>query len=189
MSKSVRVKTGVVRIAYANLFEAKVDLSGKPRFGACLIIKKTDKETIDAFKAAANELAQDPETQQKWGHTTNGVRNPLRDGDTEKPEDPAFKGAYFLNAHSNADYPPALFQSNGARLVDKASLYSGCYCQIILNLYAYAKGANKGIGASIGGVMKVNDGEPLSGSGGVTASMFDDFSGQAEDAAPLDTIF
>ena len=52
-------------------------------------------------------------------------------------------------------------------------LYSGCYGRAIINFYVYDTNGNKGISAGLNGVMKLHDGEPLSG-GIVTESDWDD---------------
>jgi hypothetical protein len=58
-------------------------------------------------------------------------------------------------------------------IADPNEIYSGCYVQAVLNLYAYNKNGNSGIGASLLGIRKIKDGEPLTGSH-VSDDDFDD---------------
>ena len=52
-------------------------------------------------------------------------------------------------------------------------MYSGCYCQAVLYLFAYNQGGHRGVGVSLSGLKKIKDGTPLSG-GSVSAGDFDD---------------
>ena len=42
-------------------------------------------------------------------------------------------------------------------------MYSGCYANVCVNFYAYAFQSKKGIGAGLGPIQKVADGESLGG--------------------------
>ena len=68
---------------------------------------------------------------------------------------------------------PVLVDKNKAPIADPQELYSGCYGRAIINFYVYDTNGNKGISAGLNGIMKLHDGEPLSG-GVVTDSDWDD---------------
>ena len=44
--KSIKFVTGLVRLSYANIWAPKEDLSGRMRYSASLLIKKSDTKTI-----------------------------------------------------------------------------------------------------------------------------------------------
>ena len=47
-----KVVTGIVRLSYANIWEAVAINDGKPKFSVSLIIPKSDTKTVDAINAA-----------------------------------------------------------------------------------------------------------------------------------------
>lgn len=185
--KNTRIKTGVVRLSFAHVFEPVQDISGKTRYSASLLIPKSDEATIGKFKKAIADMLADAEVVQRLGGKTKGIRLPVSDGDEKCEENPkmygAYKGCFYVNANANEDYPPALFDKHRNEIIDKSALYSGCYVQAILSLFPYHQRGNTGIGVGLLGLMKVKDGEALGGSG-VSANDFDDF-----DDGDTDDIF
>jgi hypothetical protein len=111
----------------------------------------------------------------------------LHDGDLKasKPYGAAYKGMLFVSARNNAknNPPPSVFdnvkdpETGQARLITSANdahaPYSGCYVNVMLNIFGYDQGGGQGVGAQILGVQFREDGERLAG-GGVAAA--DDFS-------------
>ena len=49
---TTKVVTGIVRLSYANVWEATSINGGTPKYSVSLIIPKSDTKTIDAIKAA-----------------------------------------------------------------------------------------------------------------------------------------
>ena len=164
MNKNVVSKfiTGKVRLCYENLFTPfAMNESQEPKYSACFLIRKSDASTIDNYNAAIEEVQRKGEV--LWGGSVpKNLKTPLRDGDVERPGQDEFAGHYFINARSNR--PPAIYDKDGNVLQNSEELYSGCYVRVSLNLFAYNTAGNKGIGAGINQVMKVEDGEPLYGS-------------------------
>lgn len=174
-----RVRTGEVRLSYANLFTPrKADENADPKYSVSLIIPKTDTETIDLIKQAMNAALQ--EGLGKFGGKKPGnLRLALRDGDTDREDDPNYAGCYFVNC--NSKNAPQVMHRVGGQLMpaDDSDVYSGCYASVTVEFYAYNFNGNKGIGAGLGNVLKLRDGEPLSGG----ASAEDEFSDLGESAA------
>ena len=178
--KGTKVTTGVVRLSYANLLEPKAIQEGQEaKFSVSLIISKDDKDTLKMVKEAIAE-ATELGLSKFGGKKPAGLRTPVRDGDEERPDDETYANSYFINANSKQK-PKILefvkFTPEGKVVAAKEPLtssddvYSGMYAQVSVNFFAYNTGGNKGIGAGLGNVLKVDDGERLGGG----SSAEDDF--------------
>lgn len=155
-----KVTTGKARLSYAHLFEPHAIEGNEPKYSVSVIIPKTDTETLKAIKAAVDEAKENGKA--KWnGKIPTALKTPLRDGDTERPDDEAYENSYFLNA--NSKNKPGVVDQNVQPILDATEVYSGCYARLTLNFYPYSASGNKGIAAGLGNVQKLADGEPLGG--------------------------
>lgn len=155
-----KVTTGKVRLSYAHLFEPHAIEGNEPKYSVSVIIPKSDKETLTAIKEAVEQAKKDGVT--KWGgKVPANLKTPLRDGDVERPDDEAYKNSYFLNASSK--HKPGIVDQNVQPILDATEVYSGRYARLTLNFYPFSASGNKGIGAGLGNVQKLADGEPLGG--------------------------
>ena len=93
----------------------------------------------------------------------------MRDGDEEKPDDENYKNSYFLNASSKQR--PGIIGPDKQEVMNRDEVYSGCYCKVSISFYPFDTNGNRGIAVSLNNIMKVKDGDPLSG----RASAEDDF--------------
>lgn len=174
MENSTKVVTGKVRFCYANVFEATVMNDGDtPKFNVCILIPKDDEKTVSAIQKAieAAKIAGKSLLADKTGKIPSTIKVPLRDGDEERGDDPAFEGMYFINANSNRK--PAIVDKNLNPIMSKEEFYSGCYGRVSINFYAFNK-QSKGIAAGLNNLQKLEDGEMLAG--GSTAE--EDFGGE-----------
>ena len=89
------------------------------------------------------------------------LKTPLRDGDTDRPDDEAYKDSYFFNA--NSKQKPQVVDNKVEPIIDQSEVYSGCYGNISISFYAYSINGNKGIAAGLGNIQKLKDGESLGG--------------------------
>ena len=157
---NTKVTTGRVRLSYAHLFEASSIEGNDPKFSTAILIPKTDLETIKCIKEATIEAAEMGKA--KLGkYVLTNLKTPLRDGDTEHPDDDTYKGMYFLNASSKNK--PGVVDASVHPILDATEVYSGCYGRLTINFYAFSASGNKGIAAGLGNVQKLEDGESLSG--------------------------
>lgn len=161
-----KVITGVVRLSYANVWEAKSINGGKPKFSVSLIIPKSDKVTLGKIKTAIEAAYQEGQAKLRGTGKTvpplGALKTPLRDGDAERPDDEAYQNAYFVNA--NSDNAPGIVDLNREPITDRSQVYSGVYARASINFYAYnAGGASRGIACGLSNLQKVKDGEPLGG--------------------------
>lgn len=173
MENSTKVVTGKVRFSYANVFEPKAVNEGEePKYSVCVIISKDDKKTLDAIRKAieAAKQAGKAKIADKNGRIPSNIKTPLRDGDDERGDDPAFENSYFLNCSSNRR--PSIVDKDLAPIMDREEFYSGCYGRVSLNFYAFNV-QSKGIAAGLNNIQKLSDGERLAGG----SSADEDFGG------------
>lgn len=158
-----KVVTGTVRLSYANIWTPRAANDGsEPKYSASIIIPKSDTATVDAIKKAIEVAIQ--EGVGKFGgkippRTT--LKLPLRDGDEERPDDEAYKNAYFLNATSKL--APGIVDKHVQPILDHSEVYSGVYARVSLNFYAFNTSGNRGVACGLGNIQKIRDGEPLGG--------------------------
>lgn len=181
---NTKVKTGKVRFGYVNVFEARKGLDEKEaKYSVMVIIDKDDKETLAAFKSAfeAAKIVGKEKCEKWFGKIPSAIRQPLRDGDAEKPDSPELAGKYFVNAKANLTSKPQVVRKgvNGGleAITDPAEFKSGDYGKASLNLFAYGVNGNNGIGVGLNGIFFLESGEALAGS----SSAFSDFADEAED--------
>ncbi len=92
---ATKVITGVnTRWSYANVWEAKAMEGSKPKFSVSLIIPKSDTVTVGKIKTAIEEAYREGQSKLKGNAKSvpalSTLRTPLRDGDLERPDDPAY---------------------------------------------------------------------------------------------------
>ena len=173
---STKVVTGKVRFCYPNVFEPVAMNEGEqPKYSICILIPKSDTKTLDAINKAveAAKVAGKAKIADKNGKIPSTIKIPLRDGDEERGDDPAFEGMMFINANSNRK--PAIVDKELNPIMSQDEFYSGCYGRVSINFYAFNV-QSKGIAAGLQNIQKLEDGEMLAG--GSTAE--EDFGGDNE---------
>lgn len=171
---STKVVTGKVRFCYVNVFEPTAMNEGDtPKYNICVLIPKSDTATLDKIKKAieAAKEAGKAKLADKNGRIPANLKLPLRDGDEERPDDPAFEGHYFVNANSMRQ--PSIVDRSLNPIMSRDEFYSGCYGRASINFYAFNV-SSKGIAAGLNNLQKLEDGEMLAG--GSTAE--EDFGGE-----------
>lgn len=173
MESSTKVVTGKVRFAYAKVFDAVALNDGEePKYSICVLIPKSDTKTVKAIKKAieAAKVAGKSYLADRNGRIPSTIKQPLRDGDDERSDDPAFENMYFLNASSKRR--PAIVDASLNPIMERDEFYSGCWGRVSLNFFAY-NNQSRGIAAGLNNLQKLEDDEPLGG--GSTAE--EDFGG------------
>lgn len=171
---STKVVTGKVRFCYANVFEAVAMNEGEtPKYSVCILIPKTDTQTIDKINKAVEAAKQAGKAKiaDKNGKIPSTLKTPLRDGDEERGDDPAFEGMYFINANSSRK--PSIVDADLNPIMNKDEFYSGCWGRASINFYAYNV-QSKGVAAGLNNLQKLEDGESLMGG----SSAEEDFGGE-----------
>ena len=176
----MKVITGKdTRWSYANVWEAKSINGSAPKFSVSLIIPKTDTVTVGKIKAAIQAAYEEGQGKLRGNGKSvpplSAIKTPLRDGDTERPDDPAYAGCYFINANSAT--APGIVDADCNPILTRSEVYSGVYGRASISFYAFNSNGNKGIACGLNNLQKIRDGEPLGGK----ASAASDFATDAED--------
>lgn len=152
------------RWSYANVWEAKAINGGTPKFSVSLIIKKTDP-CVEKIKAAIQAAYDEGQAKLKGNGKSvpplAAIKTPLRDGDVERPDDPAYAGAYFVNANNQT--APGIVDADRQPILERREVYSGVYGRASISFYAFNSSGNRGIACSLNNLQKIRDGEPLGG--------------------------
>lgn len=125
-----KVITGVnTRWSYANVWDAKSINGGTPKYSVSLIIPKSDTVTVNKIKAAIEAAYEEGQSKLKGNGKTvpalSILKTPLRDGDLERPDDPAYANAYFINANSAS--APGIVDADRQPILERSEVYSGVY--------------------------------------------------------------
>ena len=94
-------------MSYLNVNEPKAPLGGgTPKYSVSLIIPKSDKATVEKIRAAVKAAYEEGQGKLRGSGKSvpplTAIKTPLRDGDTERPDDPAYAGCYFVNANATS---------------------------------------------------------------------------------------
>lgn len=166
MMNPTKVITGPkTRWSYLNVNAPKPDNNGTMKYSVSLIIPKSDKRTVEAVKNAIQAAYEEGKDKLKGSGKSvpalEVIKTPLRDGDLERPDDEAYKNAYFLNAKSSSK--PGVVDADRQPIIDTSELYSGVYGRASINFYAFNTNGNKGIAVGLNNLQKLSDGEHLGG--------------------------
>ena len=147
------------RFSYLNAWEPKAIDGGKPKYSVSLIIPKDDAVTINKIKAAIQAAYEEGQSKLKGNGKSvpalTAIKNPLRDGDIERPDDEAYRQP----------------------IIERSEMYSGIYGRASINFYAFNVNGNRGIACGLNNLQKLRDGEPLGGK----ASAESDFATEEDD--------
>ena len=166
------------RISFANIWEPKAINGGDEKYSVSCLIPKSDKKTIARIQKAVEAAKEDGKTRKWGGKIPPNLKLPLRDGDIDRPDDENYEDCFFLNA-SSKDAPQVVDRKVNP-ILDPMMVYSGCYCNVSVNFYAFNANGNRGVAAGLGNIQFVRDGERLSGKASADAD-FDAMEDDDED--------
>ena len=166
------------RISFANIWEPKAINGGDEKYSVSCLIPKSDKKTLARIQKAAEAAKEDGKARKWSGKIPPNLKLPLRDGDIDRPDDENYEDCYFLNA-SSKDAPQVVDRKVNP-VLDPMMVYSGCYCNVSVNFYAFNANGNRGVAAGLGNIQFVRDGERLSGKASADAD-FDALEDDDED--------
>ena len=180
ITNPTKVITGPkTRWSYANVWDAKSINGGAPKYSVSLIIPKSDVKTVAKINAAIEAAYTEGESKLKGNGRSvpalSAIKTPLRDGDVERPDDPAYANSYFINANSAT--APGIVDADRNPILERSEVYSGVYGRASISLYAFNSNGNKGIACGLNNLQKIADGEPLGG----RARAEDDFATDDDD--------
>ena len=170
------------RWSYCNVWEPKAINGGTPKFSVSLLIPKKDTVTVNKIKAAIEAAYREGEAKLKGNGKTvpplTAIKTPLRDGDAERPDDPAYAGHYFLNANSAT--APGIVDADCQPILTRSEVYSGVYGRASISFYAFNSSGNRGVACGLNNLQKIRDGEPLGGRASAESD-FSDFDDEDDD--------
>jgi hypothetical protein len=175
---------GPVRFSYAFVWKPKKNDDGTEKYSVSILWSKKDTKITKMVKAGIKAAIEaDANGKRKLKGRTKGIKDPLRDGDIDREGDGAYEGMYFMTA--NSDRPPGIVKYTGRgeepeKIVDEREFYSGCHGYVSVNFFAFNEKGNSGIAVGLNHIMKVKDGDPLSG-GGTAEAAFADIEIEDED--------
>ena len=148
------------RISYARINDAYESRNGRERYSLVCLIPKTDTETIENINHAVSEAFRKG-LAVKWNDAApDNTSMPIHDGDEERAGDEAYAGMLFINASNSVR--PELVDRNVEEITDRSRVYSGCYCNVMLDMYPFKSETASGIAAELGNIQLVKEGVPLS---------------------------
>ena len=176
-----------VRIAFPALDEKQSVGDGEPAYGAKFIIPPDS-----AISAAMDKIIVEV-ANEKWKDKAAGVLDLLKEKDKmfflHKPYRNTKTGEPYLGFDKmwsagarKADMQPTIFDKFGNQVTEKekikALIYSGCYVNAKIDIWAQDNQYGRRINASLLGVMFASDGEAF---GGGAPAKKEDFAGLAAD--------
>lgn len=164
--EATNVTTSEVRLSFVHLFQPHANQQGQEaKYSTTILVPKTDVGTMQRIYAAIN-VAIEKGVAGIW----NGARppqpkTPIWDGDgvrqNGEPFGPECKGHWVLTASSKQQQSVVDAAMNP--IIDQTKVYSGVYGRVNINFFPFSNSGNRGIGAGLGPVQILRDGEPLGG--------------------------
>lgn len=161
-----------VRLAFPNLFEPKINEQGKASFGAAFIFG-TDHEARAVLEKAVDEVGT-----AKWGTKWPALKKQLAAGDNllihngdAKASLEGYEGNLYINSY-NVVRPTVVDRDTTPLVAADGKLYSGCYVNAIVDIWAQDNQYGKKVNAQLQGVQFFKDGDAFAG-GGVAADAGD----------------
>lgn len=177
----MKFKLNNARSAFNAYFESKaVNAGDKPAYSGTFIIPKDHPQIAELEKALAATA------EEKWGAKGAATlkalkaadKTALHDGDA-KSHYQGFEGNYYISARNPVR--PTCVDADKTPLVEAdGRLYSGCYVNVVLELWGQDNAYGKRINATLLGVQFYRDGDAFSGGGSASSDDFDDVASGAD---------
>lgn len=178
----MELKISNARAAFLAVFEPKkfAGAEGDPAFSGSFILPKTDPQ-IKLINKTIDDVAKE-----KWADKAPAMLKQLRasdktflhDGDLKTTYE-GFEGNVFVAAR-NKSRPLVIDRDKSALAESDGKPYSGCFVNVILDVWAQDNAFGKRVNATLKGVQFVKDGDAFSGSAPASADAFDDLSDGAD---------
>lgn len=165
----MRVKLNNVRLSFHDLFERGTYEGQDIGYGATFLLPP-DHAQVPELRAAEKAVYRE-----KWGDKRVGLKHDsgvLKDG-ADKAHIDGFEGMLFVKA--NSQKRPGVFDRDRRPLTkDDEKIYSGCYVNALLDVWAQDNGYGKAIRCQLAGVQFLRDGESFGGGRSASADDFED---------------
>ncbi|QZI78420.1 hypothetical protein 22664B1_061 [Escherichia phage vB_EcoS-22664B1] len=191
--KMAKVNLKNVRVCFLKIWERDTPKQDgqKPAYRAVILLDKEDPQ-VDKVEAAARAVLTDKlkseKNADKWmdrHYAQDSKECAVRDGDERDEVTEEFEGMLYINAKSFKQ--PNIQTSLGEKQTEQGltidgdeiegqEIYSGCYCNVSLDIWAWNNTNGKGLGAGLMGLRFRDDGDSFGGGG---SSCSDDDLGDA----------
>lgn len=160
MAQKTKVTTPEFRVSFPHLFEAQKAPNGNvAKFSVVMLFDKS--VDLAPLRQIANEAVVE-----RWpdpAKRPKNLRNPFRDGDTEKPHIEGYQNVTFITASGLRK--PGVVGPDVQPIMDAAQIYPGCYGRAAVVAYAYDNAGNRGVAFGLQNFQKTREGDPLGGGG------------------------
>lgn len=178
-----------VRLAFANIFDAKSVNGGEASFSAAFPIAP-GSENAKACTAALEAVAKE-----KWGAKAADILKKLRDdgrvafktkplSDSEGQAYDGFAGMHSLNA-SNKARPLIIDRQKQPLTAQDGRPYSGCYVNVTVDFWAQDNQWGKRVNATLTGVQFVRDGDAFGSGRAASVDDFEDLGEGVDEEMPV----
>lgn len=165
-AQATMVTTGEVRLSFVHLFQPHANQPGQEaKYSTTILVPKSDTATMQRIYAAINAAIEKGVASAWKGARPPQPKNPIWDGDgvrqNGEPFGPECKGHWVLTASSKQ--PQQIVDTAMNPVIDQTKVYSGVYGRVNINFFPFDNSGNRGVGAGLGPVQILRDGEPLGG--------------------------
>ena len=177
VNNPMKVITGPdTRWSYANVWEPKSINGGTPKYSVSLIIPKSDTRTVAKIKAAIEAAYQEGQAKLKGNGRSvpplSAIKTPLRDGDVERPDDPAYANAYFINANSAT--APGIVDADRTIRISIPRCIPACTAGLPSTCTLSTATATRASACGLNNLQLIRPGEPLGGKASAEADFATD---------------
>jgi len=165
-AQATMVTTAEVRLSFVHLFQPHANQPGQEaKYSTTILIPKSDTATMQRIYVAINAAIEKGVAGMWNGARPPQPKNPIWDGDGVRQNGEAFgpecKGHWVMTASSKTQQQIVDVAMNP--VIDQTKVYSGVYGRVNINFFPFSNSGNRGIGAGLGPVQILRDGEPLGG--------------------------
>ena len=165
-----KCRIGEAQMNFVRVFEPESFNGGDPKYSVILSFSKDDEAIVKAIEEAINATVEKAKTTMYGGKLPKNFKIvELKDGDEDYEKD-GFAGMYTIKASSA--YKPEVVKKATVMgkvqlvpITDEEEFYSGCYGAADINFFPYNNNGAIGISCGLNNVLKLEDGEKLSGTG------------------------
>lgn len=147
----------VFRLSYPFIFAKNKN----DKYSISMIFDKDLIRNDKSYKAKYLDLKTEIERVGKAAFPDGKAKrlSPLKDGDTERPDDPVYKNSIFCEA--TTQFEPQILDHNRSEVISRDDVYAGCYCRARVHVFSWDINGG-GVSVGFDAIQKVKDGEKIS---------------------------
>lgn len=148
--------------SYVFLVEPRANQRGQMQYSLSLVYSKTRAGELEPLRRAVAEVATarfGPRAAEEMRQ--NRLRSPIRDGDTDRPDDRTYRGCLFVTARTNRK--PMVIDAKKNEVFSEDDVYSGCLLRATVSVFAYDQQGNRGVSLGLNNVQVLKKLERIDG--------------------------